>query len=184
MLDSLKKAVGIQPKENMEQDAPKQEMSSEVFGSETLLTQLAEANEMLAANQEIIAGLNSNIANMANEIEGYKQKLESLQEFAKEAEAKALAAAEEMKAKELADKKAQLADIIGADNPDFDKMFNSLEGLNAEAFNVVLSGFKASFEAEAKSEMFVQLGVSGEAEPKAEDEGATARILKKQFNSK
>lgn len=184
MLDTLKKAVGIQPKENMEQSAPNQEMVGDVFNKDTLLAQLAEANEMLTANQDTIATLNSNIANMANEIEGYKQKLESLQQYAEEAEAKALAAAEEMKAKELADKKAQLADVIGADNPGFDKTFAALEGLNAEAFNVVLSGFKASFEAEAKSEMFTEVGLSGEAEPKTEEESATARILKQTFNTK
>lgn len=175
MLDVLKKAFGDKPKENMEQIAPNQGMVGDVFNKDTLLAQLAEANEMLTANQDIIATLNGNIANMANEIEGYKQKLDSLQQYADEAEAKAIAAAEEMKAKELADKREQLADVIGKDNPGFDKTFAALEGLNSEAFSVVLNGFKASFEAEAKSPMFNEVGVSGEAEIKPEEKGLNVK---------
>lgn len=172
MLDALKKAVGMQPKEDMEQIAPVEEsmtnMTTEVFGSEALLVQLSEANELLAANQ-------NTIATMAKEIDGYKEQLASLQQYAQEAEAKAIAAAEEMKAKELADKREQLADVIGKDNPGFDTTFAALEGLNAEAFGVVLNGFKASFEAEAKSPMFNEVGVSGEAEIKPEEKGLNVK---------
>ena len=162
MLSALKKAVGI------EAESKREGNTTEVFGSEALLAQLAEANEMLAANDVVMTTLNEQLTNMANEIEGYKQKLESLQHFADEAEAKALAAAEEMKAKELADKKQMLADVIGADNPGFDTTFAAIANLEGEAFNVVVNGFKAAFEKESQSAMFTEIGVSGEAEPVAE----------------
>lgn len=176
MLDALKKAVGMQSEQKLEQVAPKQEMSAEVLGSEALLTQLAEANEMLTANSGVIAKLTT-------EIEGYKEQLASLQSYADEAQAKALAAAEELKAKELSDKREQLADVIGKDNPGFDVTFAALQSLNAEAFGVVLSGFKASFEAEAKSPMFQEIGVGGEGEVQAEEESETARIIKQAYQN-
>ena len=144
------------------------------------MAQLSEANEMLAANDVVMTELNAQLTNMANEIEGYKQKMESLRHFADEAEAKALAAAEEMKAKELADKKAQLADVIGADNPAFDTTFAAVESLDAEAFNVVVNGFKAAFAKEAESPMFNEVGVSGEAVPVAE----TGLNIKKHITKK
>lgn len=185
MLEALKKAFGDKPKEKLEQDAPKQEMQDDIqLAGETFAEQLNTALDMLAVNEETIAELNVNLSNMANEIEDYKQKLASLQSYADEAEAKAVAAAEEMKAKDIADKKQQLADVIGADNPGFDTTWNAVAELNAEAFNVVVNGFKASFIAEAKSEMFNEVGVSGEAEPVEDGESATMKILKQTYQNK
>lgn len=179
MLDALKKAVGIQ--EAKEQVAPVE--AQQDLTNLGVNEQLQEALNEIITKDAALQELNVKLGDMAKEIEGYKEQLSALQEFAKEAEAKALAAAEEMKAKELADKKAQLAEVIGADNPDFDKTFAALEGLNSEAFSVVLNGFKASFEAEAKSPMFNEVGVSGEAEMKDETESATARILKQTYQN-
>ena len=177
MLSALKKAVGIEAESKLEGN------TTEVFDSEALMAQLSEANEMLAANDVVMTTLNEQLTNMASEIEGYKEKLQSLQHFADEAEAKALAAAEEMKAKELADKKQMLADVIGGDNPGFDVTFAAIANLEGEAFNVVVNGFKAAFEKEAESPFFKEMGVSGEAEPvEDKEESATARIIKQQYN--
>lgn len=182
MLEALKKAFCNTPDGQLEQVAPVQEGLTD-------LTQLNVNEQLNAALNEIIAKdatlaeLNAQLGNMANEIEDYKQQLETLKGFAAEAEAKALAAAEEMKAKELADKKAQLADVIGKDNPGFDTTFAAIASLDTEAFNVVVSGFKAAFAAEAQTEMFQELGVSGEAELKSEDESATARIIKQTYQN-
>ena len=181
MLEALKKAFGDKPKEKLEQDAPEQEMQSDIqLAGETFAEQLNTALDMLAVNEETIAELNVNLSNMANEIEDYKQKLASLQSYADEAEAKAIAAAEEMKAKDIADKKQLLADVIGADNKGFDATFAAIANLDAEAFNVVVNGFKASFEKEAASAMFSEVGVSGDAEPVAE----TGLNLKKHIQKK
>ena len=174
MLSALKKAVGIEAESKLEGN------TTDVFGLEALTEQLSEANEMLAANDVVMTELNAQLTNMASEIEGYKEKLESLQHFADEAEAKALAAAEEMKAKELADKKQMLADVIGGDNPGFDTTFAAIANLEGEAFNVVVNGFKAAFEKESQSAMFTEVGVSGDAEPVAE----TGLNLKKHFTKK
>lgn len=169
MLEALKKAFGDKPKEKLEQDAPEQESQSDIqLAGETFAEQLNTALDMLAVNEETIAELNVNLSNMANEIEDYKQQLAALKVYADEAEAKAVAAAEEMKAKELADKKQMLADVIGGDNPGFDVTFAAIANLEGEAFNVVVNGFKAAFEKESQSTMFTEIGVSGEAEPVAE----------------
>lgn len=179
MLEALKKAFGTEPKQEMEQIAPAQEELTD-------LTQLNVNEQLTAALNEIVAKdsalaeLNAQLGNLANEIEGYKQQLETLKGFAAEAEAKALAAAEEMKAKEIADKKAQLADVIGADNPAFDTTFAAVESLDAEAFNVVVNGFKAAFAKEAESPFFKEIGVPGEAEPIAE----TGLNIKKHITKK
>lgn len=159
MLDALKKAFGDKPKEEMGQDAPQQEMQD--MTTLNVMEQLNVALDEIVAKDELLG-------NMAKEIEGYKEQLAALQVYADEAEAKALAAAEEMKAKEVADKQAQLADVIGKDNPGFDTTWSAIAGLDNEAFNVVLSGFKASFAKEAEGLMFNEVGVSGEAEPVAE----------------
>jgi len=171
MLDALKKAVGMQ--ENKGVVTP-------IEASQDL-TNLNLAEQLNVALGELTAS-NANLANMAKEIDGYKEQLASLQEYADKAKAEAVAAAEELKAKELADKKAQLADVIGQDNPGFDTTFAALQELNAEAFGVVLNGFKASFKAEAESALFNEVGVSGEAEVKAEEESETARIIKQTYN--
>ena len=182
MLDVLKKAFGDKPKEELEQVAPAQEGLTDLTALDTN-AQLTHALDEIVAKDAILSELNAQITTMANEIEGYKQKLESLQHFADEAEAKALDAAEEMKAKELADKKQMLADVIGGDNPGFDVTFAAIANLEGEAFNVVVNGFKAAFEKEAESPFFKEMGVSGEAEPvEDKEESATARIIKQQYN--
>lgn len=182
MLDALKKAVGIQPKEDMEQIAPVIE-AKQMNVETSLAEQLQVSLDEIVAKDNMLSEFTTKIDALAKEIDGYKEQLASLQSYADEAQAKALAAAEELKAKELADKREQLADVIGKDNPGFDTTFAALESLNAEAFGVVLQGFKASFEAEAKSLMFNEVGVSGEAELKDETESATARILKQTYQN-
>jgi hypothetical protein len=53
------------------------------------------------------------------------------------------------------------------------QMAVALESLGDEAFATVLSGYAASFEAESKSEMFSEKGVSAEAAPVVEEDTAT-----------
>lgn len=174
MLDALKKAVGMQPKEDMEQIAPVDE-AKQMNVETSLAEQLQVSLDEIVAKDNMLSEFTTKIDTLAKEIEGYKEQLANLQSYADEAQAKALAAAEELKAKELSDKREQLADVIGKDNPGFDVTFAALQSLNAEAFGVVLNGFKASFEAEAKSPMFTEVGVSGEAEVKPEEKGLNVK---------
>jgi len=173
MLDALKKAFGNTPKETLEQNAPEQEMqeivnaNAESAGT-TFEEQLTTAIDMLAVNEEIITELNTKLGDMTQQIEDYKQQLEALQGYAAEAEAKAAAIAAEAHAKEIADKKQKLADVIGAENAGFNTTWEAVAGLDAEAFNIVVAGFAAAFAKEADSAMFAEIGVSGEAEPVAE----------------
>jgi len=171
MLDALKKAVGMQ--ENKGVVTPIE--ANQDLTNLNLNEQLTVALDEIVAKENLLTEFTAKIDTLAKEVEDYKQQLTALQSYADEAQAKALAAAEELKAKELADKKAQLADIIGQDNPGFDTTFAALQELNAEAFSVVLSGFKASFKVEAESAMFNEVGVSGEAEVKPEEKGLNVK---------
>lgn len=169
MLEALKKAFGNEPKkEILEQAAPIIEEGLIDLTQLDINEQLNVALNEIIAKDITLAELGTQLSGMAKEIEDYKEKLAALQDFAAEAEARAMAAAEEMKAKEVADKKQQLADVIGADNAGFDTTWQAVAGLEGEAFNVVLNGFKASFAKEAESVYFTEVGVSGEAEPVAE----------------
>lgn len=182
MLKAVMKAFVGAPSADEGQVAPAAVLDKDMADM-TLGEQLNVALDEITASHGVIAELNTKLGDMAKEIEGYQEKLANLQQYADEAEAKALAAAEEVKAKELADKKAQLADIIGEDNPGFAEMFSAMEGLNAEAFNIVLNGMKASYAAEAKSPMFVEQGVSGECDVPAEEENATMRVIKQTYHN-
>lgn len=54
----------------------------------------------------------------------------------------------------------------------------SLESLDDATFATVLSGYAVSFEAEAKSEMFNEVGVAAEAKPVVVEESAEMKIIK------
>ena len=176
MLDALKKAVGMQSDKGLEQDAP-------IIEAKQISVEASLAEQLTVALNDIVTKDNL-LGDLSKQIDSYKEQLANLQSYADEAQAKALAAAEELKAKELADKKQMLADVIGGDNPGFDTTFAAIANLEGEAFNVVVNGFKAAFEKESETPFFKEMGVSGEAEP-AEDkeESATARIIKQTYQN-
>lgn len=63
-------------------------------------------------------------------------------------------------------------------------MAASLEALSDETFATVLSGYVASFEAESKSEMFVEKGVTAEVKPEAvKEESEEMKLIKAQSNA-
>lgn len=166
MIKALQKVLGGSAQEEvLESDTQtvEQSLSADL---QTALAQVEELNAALLAKDSLLAELNS--------------KLEALSEFAAQAEAHAEALRVEAENKALAEKREKLANVIGAQNPKFDAVFAPLAGLEASAFDVVISAMAASFEAEAKSEMFTETGVSGEAEakPAAQEESAEMRIIK------
>lgn len=173
MLDALKKKLlGEAPETVAEQTEAVVEAATQTIEQslstdlQTSLAQVEELNAALLAKDSLLAELNS--------------KLEALSEFAAQAEAHAEALRVDAENKALAEKREKLANVIGAQNPKFDAVFAPLAGLEASAFDVVISAMAASFEAEAKSEMFTETGVSGEAEVKAEDTSLNiTKFLKK-----
>lgn len=175
MLDALKKKLlGDKPDEQLAEVAEEvvtEAVTQNVEQSlatdlQSALSQVEELNAALQAKDSLLAELNS--------------KLEALSEFAAKAEAHAEALRVEAEQKALAEKREKLANVIGADNPKLDAVFAPLAALEASAFDVVISAMAASFEAEASSEMFKEVGVSGEAEvkPAAQNESAEMRIIK------
>lgn len=173
MLKELKKVFSGKQDEQLEEvvdqvveaaDATtvEQSLAQDLQGA---LAQVESLNAALLAKDSLVAELNS--------------KLEQLSEFAAQAEAAAEALRVEAETKALADKREKLANVIGADNPGFDATFSAISSLNAEAFDTVVSGFAASFAKEAESKMFTQIGVSGEAEKKADAESAEMKIIRK-----
>lgn len=157
MLDALKKAFkGDAPEEKLEEAIINVEAAS-LEVSTSLSTQLQEVLGQVEQLNSVIAEKDALLATMAS-------KLEELSSYAAEAEAKAAEVVAQAKAKELADKRAKLADVIGADNAGLDTTFAAISGLDTESFNTVVSGFAASFAKEAESVMFKEIGVAGEAE--------------------
>lgn len=79
-------------------------------------------------------------------------------------------------------RKDALAAVMGADNPELEAEFAIIKSLDEAVFELVLKSKKAANEALEKSAMFVQMGVSGEAETKADTESAEMKILRKLAN--
>ena len=162
MLKELKKVFSGNQDEQLEEAVEQTVEAATPNIEQSLATDLQEAlaqveslNAALLAKDTLVAELNS--------------KLEQLSVFAEQAEAAATALRVEAENKALAEKREKLANVIGADNPGFESTFAAISGLNAEAFETVVSGFAASFAKEAESPMFSQIGVSGNAEPAATD---------------
>lgn len=177
MLKELKKVFGGKQDEQLEEVVdPVVEANMNI--EQSLGAELQEALSQIESLNAVLAEKETLLAEMAS-------KLETLSGFAAEAEARAEAIAKEAKAKELADKKAMLAEVIGADNPNLDNTFAAIEGLDASAFSVVVEGFKASLAKEAESPLFTQQSVSGEAEMKDQpQESAEMRVLKQKHQIK
>ena len=172
MIKALQKVLGGKQDEQLEEavEQPVEAVTPTVEQSlaqdlQGALAQVESLNAALLAKDTLVAELNS--------------KLEQLSEFAAQAEAAAEALRVEAEQKALAEKREKLANVIGAENPGFEATFAAISGLDAEAFQTVVSGFAASFAKEAESVMFKQMGVSGEAEKKADTESAEMKILRK-----
>lgn len=124
--------------------------------------QLQEALSQLEQKESVIAELTS--------------KLEALSQYAAAAEAASEALKVEAANKALNERKEQLANIMGADNPKLDEEFNLIKSLDQAVFDLVIKSKQEAAEALDKSEMFNEIGVSGEAE--LIDDSKTLNITK------
>lgn len=162
MLDALKKKLLGEAPETVAEQAEavveaatqniEHSLATDLQGA---LAQVEQLNAALLAKDSLLAELNS--------------KLEALSEFAAQAEAAAEALRVDAVNKALEVKREKLANVIGSQNPGFDATFAAISNLDDASFDVVVGGFAASFAKEAESELFNEVGVSGEAEVKAED---------------
>lgn len=133
-------------------------------------TAVAELVAQLASQTEQMATMQAQMAEMSEKYEAAQAALNA----SADAQATLLAQA---KAKTMASRTASLSAIMGDVKGPL--MATSLEALSDDVFATVLSGYAASFEAESKSEMFVEKGVAAEAMPVvAVEESAEMKIIK------
>ncbi len=144
-----------------------------------------EASEVEAKAEAAIQAAQEEKAALLAEFEAFKLNAENM---AKElaAKAEALEAANAEKAKALAEAKTNerkrlLTDIVGSAKAD--AMFASIESLNDEAYNAVLSVLNVQEKVLEQSDAFKELGVTGnESDEKPVDR--VAALLQAEFASK
>lgn len=136
--------------------------------------------ELSAALEVITASLSEKDAALASLTTKYEAATAALAQSA-DAQATLVANA---KAKVLASRTASLSAIMGdVKGP---QVAVSLESLDDSTFATVLNSYANSFEAESKSEMFVEKGVAAEAKPVVEEDAVQrlAAKLAAQFPTK
>lgn len=179
MLKALQKALsGSKPEEQLTEAVEVVVEASTQSVEQSLAVQLQEAIGVVEQLNAVIAEKDISLAELL-------AKVESLSAYAEKAEAEAKALAEQAKMKEVESRKEKLASVIGSENPGFDATFAAVSSLDEANFNVVVDAMAAARKAEADSEMFKQVGVSGEAETKPDDGvSLEMRILQQKYHSK
>lgn len=83
-------------------------------------------------------------------------------------------------------RKDALAAVMGADNAELEAEFAIVKSLDQAVFDLVLKSKKAAYEALEKSTMFNEVGVSGEADQKANADGESPemKIIKQKASKK
>lgn len=160
-----------------------------LFGAGKAATEKVEAVDLegiaskLEASEKQVETLMADILAKDSLIEELNGKIEAVKEFATQMEAAAEVAKLEAEAKELADRKQQLADVMGSESPDLEAEFEIVKGLNADVFNLVLKSKVEAKEALAKSDLFKEVGASGSGDSNVQAESATARLLKQKYQN-
>jgi hypothetical protein len=168
MLKELMKKVFNPAQADQEKEVP--EMTTQEQQPTAANEQLAEMAAALATATETQATMQEQMAELQSK---YDLATEALAQSA-EAQATLVANA---KAAVLASRTASLSAVMGDVKAPL--LAASLESLDDATFATVLSGYAASFEAEEKSDMFVEKGVAAEATPVAEvEESAEMKIIK------
>lgn len=138
-------------------------------------TAVAELVAQLASQTEQMEAMQAQMAEMSAKYEAAQSALNA----SADAQASLVAQA---KAKTMAARTASLSAIMGDVKGPL--MAASLEALSDDVFATVLDGYAASFEAEAKSEMFVEKGVAAEVKPEAvKEESEEMKLIKAQTNA-
>lgn len=149
------------------------------------MTQLAQMQEQIA---ELEASL-AEAQNAAAELTSVKQQLEAAQARISEtetalaeAQAVAEAAAKEKEKMKAEARKEKLSAVLPEDK--VEAVASTLAELSDEAFEVVLAGYSSVAKTAEESDLFVEMGATTpEAQPVADQEDATARLLKERFGN-
>ena len=145
----------------------------------SVVTNTAEMSALvaqLASQSETLLSIQSQFAELTS-------KYETAQAALSEIEAAKAALVAEAKSAKLSARKEKIVLTVGTDKAD--ALLTATENLEDAQFEAVVAAMASSFEAEAKSKLFVEAGVAAEMEVVEEDAvSKLAAKINKQFKSK
>lgn len=152
MLDQFKKLFKKKDETEMTDEKPVETLTVQIDASDVK----AEVEKLQADFEAFKSEANALIAQADAEKEELKKQIEAMQ-----AEKENMVA--EAAAKKLQERKAKVEMAIG-ENDKASKLLAATENMTDEQFEAVVSALAGSMEAEAKSEMFQEVGVSASAD--------------------
>lgn len=159
MLDKFKKLLGASPEAAAEEQT---ETLTLKIDATDVKAEIEALQEQFASFQ---AEANALLAAAEADAKELKEKLEAAQAVIAAVEAeKAQMIADQLAAK-LAARKEKIVAAIGDEKAD--GLMAATEGLDDAAFNAVVSALVGSIEAEAKTDMFKEIGVNAEVDTAA-----------------
>lgn len=148
--------------------------------------QIAQLSELVDTANQMIEQLEADIVEKDKALQEALDKLAGYEAAANEAKAIAEAAAKEAAELKVEQRKEKLADVIGAENPEFASIFEAISGLEDAAFDVIVGGYKQQVAALEASYMFKEIGYKadvGEIQVKQQAESEEARLLKQKYQN-
>ena len=183
MKDIFKKFFAGSPAQQAAEAAHTEEVTN--MTTSTDQANLATDNPAVAELTANLASVTEAMATMQNSFNELTAKYEQGQTLLATMEADKVSLVEAAKAKTVASRTEKLTAVLGTEKTP--SVLAALSGLDDATFATVLGTYAASYEAEAKSAMFTEAGISAETKV-PEDEQDTAKRLEskfnKQFNSK
>lgn len=147
--------------------------------------QIAQLSELVDTANQMIEQLEADIVEKDKALQEALDKLAGYEAAANEAKAIAEAAAKEAAELKVEQRKEKLADVIGAENPEFASIFEAISGLEDAAFDVIVGGYKQQVAALEASDMFKEVGLNVdvpsviEAQAKEQEGGMNLKQFKK-----
>ena len=148
--------------------------------------QIAQLSELVDTANQMIEQLEADIVEKGKALQEALDKLAGYEAAANEAKAIAEAAAKEAAELKVEQRKKKLADVIGAENPEFASIFEAISGLEDAAFDVIVGGYKQQVAALEASDMFKEIGYKadvGKIQVKQQAESEEARLLKQKYQN-
>ena len=148
--------------------------------------QIAQLSELVDTANQMIEQLEADIVEKGAALQEALDKLAGYEAAANEAKAIAEAAAKEAAELKIEQRKEKLADVIGAENPEFASIFEAISGLEDAAFDVIVGGYKQQVAALEASDMFKEIGYKAdvtEIQVKQQAESEEARLLKQKYQN-
>lgn len=175
MLDKFKKFFNAEQSDK-EVSMKKEDAQAELSAVE-MAAQLKQAQEALSSQAADITALTELVEELSTKVTQGQAELAA----AEKSKADLITDA---KAKQAAARKAKVETAIG-ENEKAAKLLAATENMEDAQFEAVVSALAGSFEAEAKTEMFKEVGVAAEADASKVDEDPVQKLAAKvaaQFN--